>query len=69
MKKEKEYAFDVTEISMLQGMKIITDLKTGVQYLFYGGGFAGGLTPLLDSDGKPKLSKTVNPENNKRSQE
>ena len=32
---------------------ILRDTVTGVQYLFVQGGSAGGLTPLLDKDGKP----------------
>jgi len=32
---------------------ILRDTVTGVQYLFVQGGNAGGLTPLLDKDGKP----------------
>lgn len=33
--------------------KILLDTVTGVQYLFVTDGSAGGLTPLLDKDGKP----------------
>lgn len=33
--------------------KILRDTVTGVQYLFVQDGYAGGLTPLLDKDGKP----------------
>lgn len=33
--------------------KILRDTVTGVQYLFVTDGSAGGLTPLLDKDGKP----------------
>lgn len=32
---------------------ILLDSATGVQYLFVQDGYAGGLTPLLDRDGKP----------------
>lgn len=32
---------------------ILLDTATGVQYLFVQDGYAGGLTPLLDRDGKP----------------
>ena len=38
---------------MLEGVKIITDSETGVQYLFAFEGYAGGLTVLVDKDGKP----------------
>ena len=33
-------------------MEIWVDSKTGINYLFYNGGYAGGMTPLLDSEGK-----------------
>ena len=33
--------------------QVILDTATGVQYLFVQSGYAGGLCPLLDKDGKP----------------
>jgi len=33
--------------------KIIKDKETGILYLFHTWGFTGGLTPLLDQNGKP----------------
>ena len=33
--------------------EIWADQNTGVNYLFHPSGYAGGLTPLLDRDGKP----------------
>lgn len=35
--------------------EIWVDTETGVQYLFHCSGNAGGLTPLLDSQGKPVI--------------
>lgn len=35
---------------------ILRDKETGVNYLFCEDGYAGGLTPLLDRDGKPVIS-------------
>ena len=32
------------------------DTTTGVNYLFHASGYAGGLTPLLDREGKPIIS-------------
>lgn len=40
----------------LDVLKIIVDTKTGVQYLQMQAGYAGGMTPLLDRDGKPLLA-------------
>ena len=36
--------------------EIWVDTKTGVNYLFHASGYAAGLTPLLDRDGKPVIS-------------
>ena len=41
---------------MLSGFDIIIDTETGVNYLFYASGYAGGLTVLLDSEGKPVIT-------------
>ena len=38
------------------GEQIIVDKVTGVNYLFVTSGYAGGLTVLLDRDGKPVIS-------------
>ena len=37
----------------LSGNEIWVDTETGVNYFFHASGYAGGLTPLLDRDGKP----------------
>ena len=37
--------------------KIFIDKETGVNYLFISNGHAGGLTPLLDAEGKPVVTK------------
>ena len=38
------------------GEQIIVDKVTGVNYRFVTSGYAGGLTVLLDRDGKPVIS-------------
>ena len=40
----------------LSSAQILVDKETGVNYLFVASGYAGGLTPLLDRDGKPVIS-------------
>ncbi len=40
--------------------EIWVDKETGVNYIFHAGGYAGGLTPLLDRDGKPVISPIEN---------
>lgn len=40
--------------------QILVDTETGVNYVFRKVAHAGGLTPLLDKDGKPVISPIVN---------
>ncbi len=40
--------------------EIWVDKETGVNYIFHASGNAGGLTPLLDRDGKPVISPILN---------
>jgi hypothetical protein len=52
---EKVYtqgAVNVTEIWV--------DKDTGVNYLYHVSGYSGGLTPLLDREGKPVISPVEN---------
>ena len=44
----------------LAAMEIWVDKKTGVNYLFHQSGYAGGLTPLLDREGKPVVTPLSN---------
>ncbi|EAE6002578.1 DUF6440 family protein [Listeria monocytogenes] len=37
-------------------MEICVDKETGVQYVYHLAGYAGGMSPLLDVDGKPLLA-------------
>ena len=39
--------------------EIWVDRETGVNYLFHASGYAGGLTPLLDRDGKPVITTVI----------
>ena len=36
---------------------LYVDKETGVTYLFVKSGYGAGLTPLLDADGKPVITK------------
>ncbi|MBR4726200.1 MAG: DUF6440 family protein [Lachnospiraceae bacterium] len=55
MGKEKRFKVILNEGNGLtnQNVKIVMDRETGMQYLFVQEGYAGGLTPLLDAEGKP----------------
>ena len=39
--------------------EIWVDKETGIQYLFHASGSAGGITPLLDRDGKPAIASPL----------
>lgn len=41
-------------------MEIWVDKETGVNYVFHASGYAGGMTVLLDQDGKPVVSPVIN---------
>ena len=43
----------------LSGIEIWVDKETGVNYMFQYSGYAGGLTPLLNKDGKPVVSSVM----------
>ena len=52
--------FDIKEkenLSILTDECVIIDKDTGVNYLYVCRGFGGGLTPLLDAEGKPIITK------------
>lgn len=51
---EKVYSQGMVDI-----MEIWVDKETGVNYVFRQSGYAGGLTPLLDREGKPVISPIV----------
>ena len=48
---EKIYSQGVLTIT-----EIWVDTETGVEYVWHHDGHAGGLTPLLDREGKPVIS-------------
>ena len=55
MAKEKRYVKIYTQ--ELGSTEILVDKETGVNYLFHSSGYAGGLTVLLDKEGKPIITK------------
>ena len=52
--------FDIQEregVSFATEALIIVDKETGVNYLYVHRGYGGGLTPLIDANGKPIITK------------
>ncbi|HZK29330.1 MAG TPA: DUF6440 family protein [Clostridia bacterium] len=45
---------------MMDGMEIWVDSMTGVNYLYHYAGNSGGLTVLLDREGRPVISTRHN---------
>ena len=53
----KEERFEkVYSQGFIEVMEIWVDKEIGVNYLYHAAGNGGGLTPLLDRDGKPVVS-------------
>lgn len=56
----KEKRFEKIYSQSMGSIEIWIDKETGVNYLFRQCGNAGGLTPLLDREGKPVVSPKYN---------
>jgi hypothetical protein len=60
MKKEERFEViykDGSELTNDGTRRILLDKETGVQYLLWRSGNGAGITPLLDSEGKPIVTK------------
>lgn len=57
MSKENDRFKKVYTQGVLNGMEIWLDRETGVNYVFGYNGYAGGMTVLLDEEGKPVITK------------
>ena len=55
-KKENRFVRILSENGFTSGSEIWVDTKTGVNYFYHSLGYSGGLTPLLDREGKPIVS-------------
>ena len=55
MKKDKRFIKIYSQGGMTS-VEILVDKETGVNYLFRQSGYGGGLTVLLDQDGKPVIT-------------
>lgn len=51
---EKTYSQGITNVT-----EIWVDKETGVNYLYRSNGYGGGITPLLDREGKPVITSVV----------
>ena len=55
MSKDERFVRIYTQ-GKVTATEIWVDKETGVNYLFRQSGYAGGMTPLLDKDGKPVIT-------------
>lgn len=60
-KKDKRFIHVYSQSSFTKSTDIIVDRETGVNYLYCANGNSGGLTVLLDREGKPIIT-TVFPD-------
>ena len=52
----KEKRFIKTYSQSAGSTEILVDKETGVNYFFHSSGYSGGLTVLVDSEGKPIIT-------------
>lgn len=55
-KKDERFIRVYSQTSFSSQTQIWVDKVTGVNYLYHASGYAGGLTPLLKSDGTPVVT-------------
>ena len=57
MKKDDDrFIKTYKQTSFSEGIEIWVDKETGVNYIYKYSGYSGGITPLLDRDGKPVVT-------------
>lgn len=56
---EKDRFEKVYSQGILNTTEIWVDRETGINYLFHSDSNAGGLTPLLDREGKPVITAVI----------
>ena len=59
IKDKKDKRFERIYTQSMGSTEIWVDKETGVNYLFHSSGYAGGLTVLLDREGKPVITPVV----------
>ncbi len=56
-KKENRFIVAFEEGRFTGGSRVLVDKETGVNYLYHYDGYGGGLTVMLDADGKPLVTE------------
>lgn len=60
MEKNKRFERIYSQGKLTTNIEIWVDKETGVNYLLYQSGYAGGMTVLLDAEGKPVVTPVLN---------
>jgi len=55
----KDKRFEKIYSQSMGSMEIWVDRETGVNYLYRQSGYSGGMTPLLDREGKPVVTPVL----------
>ncbi len=58
MAKDVRFVITYKKTTLTTETKILVDRETGVNYLYHQSSSSGGLTPLLDREGKPIITST-----------
>lgn len=56
MSKDNRFEVSFSQSKFGSSTQVLVDRETGVNYLFHRDGYSGGLTPLLDENGKPIIT-------------
>ena len=56
---KKDNRFEKIYSQSMGSVEIWVDKETGVNYLYHSSGYSGGLTVLLDKDGKPVVTEVA----------
>lgn len=55
-KKDERFIIAYKQSTLTTETKVLVDRETGVSYLFHQSANSGGLTPLLDREGRPVIT-------------
>ena len=60
MAKDNRFEKVCSQSTLSGATQIWVDKETGVNYIYHSSGYGGGLTPLLDREGKPVVTPILN---------
>ncbi len=60
MAKNNRFEKVYSQSTISGATQIWVDKETGVNYIYHSSGYGGGITPLLDREGKPVVTPILN---------